>query len=296
MEEILKNLQAIERWIDTAPDISNLRTDDDFMVIVTELMSYTLYVLRIGASSAPSEEISQKGYSKQRAVIVGHMIQIVKLYEGILMHISERQLELAIIFSRLIFETSLRMRYLIVSKHKRKSFRSFLLASHKPERDILADLEKKAEKRPLIPIEKRIKNRIRELLKRDKITLKALRANRIWNVDGKNFKDLLRDLKFDAAYSYMFGSGSHSIHGDWKDINQYHIEREGRYYFPKLQYTDPDPRVACAMTTVCLDALSRYLQWNKSDVDNVLSLIISKLTKLNSALDMAHEKVLNTKT
>ena len=80
--------------------------------------------------------------------------------------------------------------------------------------------------------------------------------NRIWDVDGKNFRQMLNDLGMGMGYSYIFGSGSHSVHGDWYEIDIHHIEKTGRYYMPKLEYDDPDPRTACTLTTVCLDALS----------------------------------------
>jgi hypothetical protein len=295
MEEVLNNLEQIKDWIDTVSDTSALHTNDEFMKLVVELMDRSLYVLRIGVVSVPSEEAAEKGCSKQRAIIVGHIVRVAKLYEGMLIHISERQLELALIFFRLIFEATVRMRYLMRPRHRRESFRSFLLASYKPEKEMLADLAEKAKNRPLIPIEKRINGRIREILRQDKITLTTLRANKTWNVDGKNIRDLLADLQFPTAYSYIFGTGSHSIHGDWDDIRQYHLDHKGRGYSPRLRYTDPDPRIACAATKICLDALSRYLRWNRSDPDRVLSPMVTRLLALNTALDLAHESTLNAK-
>lgn len=187
------------------------------------------------------------------------------------------------------------MRYLIASKQREKALRSFVLASYKAEKEMLADLTKKARERPLIPIEERIRGRIRELMERDRITSKALMSNKVWNVDGKSIRDLLRDLQFDAAYPYLFGTGSHAVHGDWHDIHQYQLTQEGRYYHPRLRWTDPDPRTACAMTGMCLDALLRYLRWNKADPSNLLSPVVLKLLRMNGMIDSAHEKTLNMK-
>ncbi len=291
MEKLLNNLNEIENWIKSAPDPATFKNNDDFMGFIVELMNHSLYLLRVGASLGPSEEAANKGFSKHRAIILGHMVRIVKLYEGLLIHISQRQLELAAIFSRLIFETAVRMKYLI-TKAKRKSFRSFVLASYKPEKEILADLDDKAKNRPLIQIEKRIRRKVKARLKRDGISITELMNNRIWNVDGRDFRRILIDLNIGLSYSYMFGSGSHSVHGDWYEISQHHIKKDGRYYTPELTYDDPDPRLACALTRVCLDTLLLYLKWGKLDPDDFISPIIWKLLKLNREVDITHENTL----
>ena len=208
-KKILANLAAIEKWIDEAPDPSTFHSNNDFMSFVVELMNRCLYLLKVGVSLAPTEEATHKGYSKQKIIIVGHMVRIVKLYEGILIHVSQRQLELASIFMRLIYETSIRMNYLIKSSTKRKTISSFILASYRPEKDVLEDLSNKQNSRPLINIESRIKKQIEKLLKRDGVTKTELSSNRIWNVDGKDFRRILSDMDKDLAYSYIFGTGSH---------------------------------------------------------------------------------------
>lgn len=294
MEKLLDNLDKIDNWLSSAPDPATFQNNDDFMEFTVELMNRCLYVLRVGVSLAPNEAVAYKGYSKQRAIIVGHMVRIVKLYEGLLIHISQSQFELAAIFMRLIFETTMRMNYLMKSKSQKKTIRSFVLASYKPEKEILEDLNSKASNRPLVQIEKRIKRKVEARLKQDGISIMELMSNRIWNVDGKDFRKILKDLGIGMTYSYGFGSGSHFIHGDWHEISQHHVEREGRYYMPKLNYSVPDPRLACPLTTLCLETLLTYLKWSKSDPDGGVSPVVAKLLELNRAVDAAHENTLGT--
>ncbi len=262
------------------------------MEFIVELMNRCLYLLRVGVSLSPTEKEAEQGYSKHKAIIAGHMIRIAKLYEGLLIHTAKRQLELAAIFSRLIFETSIRMEYMIKSKSKRKTIRSFVLASYKPEKEILADLDNIASHRPLIQIERRMKRKIEARLREDDISIIELMNNKIWNVDGKNFREILDDLNMSAGYAYMFGNGSHSVHGDWYEISQHHIKQKGRYYTPELEFDDPDPRLACSLTTFCLATLLVYLRWNKSDPYCIITPVISKLDELNRAVDAAHENTL----
>jgi len=143
MEYLLRNLAKIEEWIDNAPSPTGFRNNDDFMSFIVELMNRVLCLLRVGVALAPDGKAANKGVFKQRAIIVGHLVRMTKLYEGMLIHITKRQLDLAAIFARLIFETAVRMEYLM--KAKKPSFRSFILTSYKAEKEILADLRDKAK-------------------------------------------------------------------------------------------------------------------------------------------------------
>lgn len=294
LENIIRNIENIEKWIDSSPNLPDFVDNDDFMKFSVEMMNRCLYLLKLGVALVPNEEASQKGYTKHRAIIVGHMVRTTKLYEGVLVHISNRQLELAMVFIRLIFETTIKLEYLLQSKTKPRSSRSFILASYKPEKEMLKDLIQKSKQRSLIPIEKRIKRNIITSMKKDRISQKELMNNRKWNVDGRDFRSLLAILNKDMMYSYVFGNGSHYVHGDWHEIRAYHIQHQGRHYFPELKFTDPDPRVSCPITAVCLNTLMRYLDWNHSDPDGFVSPVIEKMMNLNRELDAAHEQTLGS--
>ena len=131
MEEIYNNLSNIEEWINSSPEPTSFRDNNDFMNFVVQLMNCSLYLLRLCIALAPTEEISDRGYTKHKAIIVGHMVRIAKLYEGLLIHISSRQLELANVFIRLIFETSIRMEYMMTSQVPKNTYRIFILTSYK---------------------------------------------------------------------------------------------------------------------------------------------------------------------
>ena len=289
MDKIMQNLSDIEAWIDYNSPPPFFNTNTTYMKFAVEIMNRCMYLLKLGVCASRDAETARRGYTKHRAIIVGHMVRLTKLYEGVLIHICSRHRELAHIFFRLILETSTRMEYLITSKKKKKTFRSFILASYKPEKEMLQDLKSKAKERSLIPIEKRMMRSILYWLKRDRITQKELFNNTIWNVDGKNFRDIMKMYNPDSMYPYAYGGASNPVHGNWGDINLYHLNQDGRYYMPKLSFTDPDPRLTGSLTHICLDSLLKYLKWNRSDPDRVISSIAEKLIDLNFALDQAHE-------
>ena len=293
MNQIIQNLTKIEAWMDdNLSRSSDCNTNAEFMEFAVDIMILCLDLLKLGTASAPDAETASKGYTKHRAIIVGHMVRLTKLYEGALIHICRSQYELAAIFFRLILETAIKAEYLIKSKSKRKSCRSFILASYKPEKEMLQDLKNEDKKRPLNRIGERIRRKIISRLRGDRISQTELMSNKIWNVDGKNFRDILRDLDRERQYSYGFGNTSHNVHGDWIEIGLYHLNREGRYYTPNLNFEDPDPRLACPLTHICLEILLTYLKWNDSDPDGVITSVILKLRELNFTLDAVHESSL----
>ena len=293
MNEIIQNLKKIEEWVDFSSPPPDFDTNTEFMKFTVEIMNRCLYLLKTGAASAPDAETANKGYAKNEAIIVGHTVRITKLYEGVLTHICSHQQELAHIFFRLIFETAIRMEYLITSESPKKSFQSFILTSYRPEKEMLQDLENNAKQKPLIPIQKRMRKSIISWLRGDGINQKELLENKNWNLDGKNFREIMKTFNLDSMYPYGFGIASHCVHGDWLDIAYYHLKQDGRYYTPDLFFTEPDPRTACPITHACLDSLLKYLKWNKSDPDGLITPVVVKLRDLNLALDAAHESTLD---
>ena len=173
-QTVMQNLIEIDEWIANSELPTEFKTNDDIMRFSVEVMRRCLYLLRLGVSLVPDGTKEHQGFTKHRAIVVGHMVRIVKLYEGATIHISQQQCELALVFFRLIVETAIRMIYLITSRDKRKSCRSYILSSYKPEKDMLRDLEDKRIRRSLIPIERRMRRSILSMLRKDRITQSSL--------------------------------------------------------------------------------------------------------------------------
>ncbi|RKU31508.1 hypothetical protein C6497_01545 [Candidatus Poribacteria bacterium] len=287
MNKINQNLIKIEKWVDVNSPIPDFDFTGEYLNFAIEIMKRGLYLLKAGISLTPNANTANKRYTKNRAIIVGHMVRITKLYEGSLMHVSNHQQELVHIFSRLIFETAIRMEYLITSKAKKESFHSFILASYRPEKEMLQDIENKDKQQ--VPNQEWIRSVILSWLKKDGITEKELLDNTIWRVDDKDLQDLINALEIDTYYFYEIVTASHHLHGDWLDMGYYHLRQDGRYFTPDLSFTEPDPKTACSITRVCLDSLLKYLKWNKSDPKNKINPIVEKLLELNILLDAAFD-------
>jgi hypothetical protein len=291
VEDLKRNLLSCVAWLESAPAPSSFETKDALMTfLVEEIMSRTLYMLRVGVSLAPSETVVERGYSKHQAVIVGHLVRLTKLYDAFSLHVARNEFEIAGIFNRLIFETELRISYFLASKNKRRALRSYIFTSFRAERESLIDLTEKRKRGPLIPIERRMIRSMMRDLREDGITFKELRKNKAWNVDGKDTRAMLKALGREWEYAYGFGGSSRWIHGGWLELKRFHLKKKQGFYEPQLDYGVPDPRVAAPTTILVLEVLLKFLKWNRSDPDSLVSPIIEGLKELSLKVDLDHER------
>ena len=292
MEKIIKNLTNMKMWVDfSLPPPAEFKTKTESMRFVAEVMNRCLYLLRVGAASTPNAETAKTGYTKPKAIIVGHMAQLGKLYEGALIHICGPQPELTRIFFRPILEVSINMKHLIQSSGQ--FCPNVGLASYPSDLEIFRELKNKAKERSLTPIEHRINELILSQLKKDGISREESTRKNQKNIDEKNVPPSYENSNYnDSLYMYLFQKETDWIHRGWHDLRSHHLIQTGDYYLPDLGFDEPQPRLGCQLTQVCLETLTIYLEWNESDPDNELTSIIRKLLKLNAALDEAHESTL----
>ncbi|MFH0772369.1 MAG: glycosyltransferase [Candidatus Omnitrophota bacterium] len=285
MEEIINKISDTKRWIDSNKILPDFKNNNEYMNFAVEIGNHIRYLMIVSASLVSEK---RDGYDKINAVIVGLFVRLYKLYDTLCFHIAENHGEIVQIFMRLIFETSITIEYLI-SKGK-DSINNFIFISYKATKENYEDLQFKKSQRDLIPIEKRILNKIERQIKEDGINLEKLLKNKNWKLDNKSFKDILKELNIEDGYSYTFGSGSSYVHGDWKDIRANHLKYEDNLYYPQIDHDIPDPRYICPLSIVCLRTLILFLKWNDSDPNKVIIETAEKLSGLVRNLDNKHEK------
>lgn len=281
MEKIIKNLDSVKSWL-SKPLPPKRSPDDDYMRYVMEMMSYAHYLINVSASMAPNQVVAERGYTKHRAIVVGHIVRLVKLYHSFTTHIGKRELQIAYIMVRLIYECIIKMEYLFTAK--RSTFKSFILTSYRSEKETLENLDLIKSQRPLMNIEKVIIKKIKSRLRKDRIPLRQLKANRNWKLDCKDFKQILISVKKEIDYPFLFGQGSSFIHGNWYEMSIFNLNKKGRYYLPDLEFSDPDPRIALPVTIAALHSSRDFLKWNKSDPEKYVRSIIQTLSERSKLL------------
>jgi hypothetical protein len=282
-------MDDIVQWVACAPAAEDLAAEGAMMNAACEAMGRALYLLRAALSVVATDGAAERGVSKHRAVYVGHMVRLCKLFDAFYMHTAKNQLEIAGVMSRLIFETAIRLSYLI-EKGRRASVASYILASYRAKKDCLADLNAKAATRKLTAIEKRIRASILRSLRSDGIREADLMSNKVWDMDGKSTRHMLQALGREWQYGYGFAMNSRWVHGDWMELKLYELEKRGRYYMPSPDWSAIDARMAGPITVLCLDAAARYLKWSRGDPEGAIRRVIAALMQWLSAVDSEHER------
>ena len=292
MDKIVKNLENMKAWVNSSlPLPSVFKTNAEAMRFVAEVMNRCLYLLRVGTASAPDVETAKTGYTKPNAIIVGHMVQLTKLYEGALIHICGAQPELTRIFFRPILEIAIATVHLIRSKGRCQH--STISDAYLTELKTHLGLEDKTKEQPLTPIERRINRLILSRLKKDEIARSELVREASQDINRKSSPQFCERPGYnEALYLYVLHEETDCVHRNWDDIRANHLTQKGNYYVPDLSIDKPDPRLGCQLTQVCLETLLTYLDWNKSDADRTLTSIVQKLHQLNTALDAVQETTL----
>lgn len=151
---VVDRLNEVNDWATGSLPLPPLEANDDYMTLAMEVMNNSYYLLRIAASLTSSDLHAEKGVTKRRAIVLGHVVRIAKLYDALRYHTAKKESDICAIFSRLLVETASKVEYLM--KAKKESFRSFVLTSYKPEKEMLDDLRRKNTSRALLPIERRM--------------------------------------------------------------------------------------------------------------------------------------------
>jgi len=285
MEEIINKIQEIQKWIKANKELPDFQNNDNkYMSFAVEMGNHLRYLMLVSASLRHE---GQDGYNKEDAVIGGLFVRLYKLYDTLCFHVAENHGEIVQIFVRLIFETSKTLEYLI--ENGKTSIENFIFISYKATKEQYEDLLDKKFSRELSKIEQRILSNIERQFKEDKIDIKKLLKNKNWKLDGKVFKDRLKD-KF--AYSYVFASASSNVHGDWRDLIANHLIYKNGVYFPNLEHDSVDPRYICPMSIACLNALVKFLTWNNTDPDEFIISTAKELENLVRKFDADHERAL----
>jgi hypothetical protein len=87
---LLDDLRAIDHWATNAPSLPPEATNDDYMTVAMEVMNHTHFLQRVGVLISPTQKHAEKGVAKRRAIVLGHLVRIYKLYDALRYHTSKR--------------------------------------------------------------------------------------------------------------------------------------------------------------------------------------------------------------
>jgi hypothetical protein len=285
MDEIIKEIKGIGKWIDDCYKRSDLLDYHSLMQIGIESGNHIrkLIVYCIGLMTKEEHEKGESEFALHEAVIVGHLVRIYKLYDQEVFFVAENKGEISSIFNRMIFETYAIMKYLMING--KESIMSFIKSSFKSTMQNYRFIKEQGDHRELFNIEKRMIKKIENRIHLVNLSVDELLNNRNWKIDGRNFNDILaflaqndkKGFKWDLGYSFLFGSGSAFIHGTWYDIQINHLEEKNGKFYPKYSYDSVDPRYILPSSLIPVWACIDYLNWRKTDPDNFIGNVLKKM-------------------
>jgi hypothetical protein len=77
---------------------------------------------------------------------------------------------------------------------------------------------------------------------------------------GENIRERAKAVGFEAMYLAAFGGGSQNVHGNWMDLLEYHLEKEGDGFIPSLKWHRPRPQIGLAIAQMTADVVWRFFR------------------------------------
>lgn len=240
--------------------ISHFQSEGDYIALAVDLVIEAGSYVCIAANLFKNREMS---WTRDEAIIGGQLIRLFKLLDALLDQTCKHRRETSVIITRLIFECIVNLRYM-VSNASDDLFHSYRAYSLQHELKLLERIEENVANRAgtKLPIEKRMVRSILASFQASALTREEVANHRQRNWSGLNLYERAKKVDLGQAYLAAFGGGSHSIHGNWQDLLEYHLEKiDDDSYRPNINWHMPRPQILEALVTLVVDALIDYVNY-----------------------------------
>lgn len=211
-----------------------------------------------------NDHIKLNYYNLNECTIVGSLIRIIKYYKEVISIYEQNKSEIINLFVRPLYESFITIKYLIINGEE--SQENFRLISYKARFDVLKKQEDFEGKDSLQF--KRLLSKINAKLDLDEFTFSDLELEnkkdykKKWKLDGKSFRDINKEVDIDYFYSSTYGVGSDSIHGNWQEIFDYHLNKKENGYFGNLYYENCNYTNLVTLNNIIIQTVLEFLKWN----------------------------------
>jgi hypothetical protein len=252
---------------DRIPDIKRVQVDlntlrdfkdeEDFNGLGVDLLIEVGSFTCLAACLLPGDT---KCWNRNQAVLGGLLVRLYKLLSALLDQTCQHRRETSFVFARLAFECIINIQYFI-AKSSDEIYEAYIVYSLRHERrlrDKILENVKKRDGEPL-PIEKRMLASIERSARTSNISLDDVNPSRWKKWSDSTIFERADSIGLGEAYLGMFGGPSHTVHGNWQDLLEYHIEDLGCGFGPELEWHNPRPQLLFAIGIVTVDMLKNYL-------------------------------------
>lgn len=293
IEALESQFSDIERVPVTSEILDQYDSEDHFNELIVKLMIEVGSCVCVAASLLPA---TTKCWNRNQAIIGGNVVRLYKLISAMLDQTCQKRRETSFILGRLAFETIVNIAYLIKNAST-ELFDSYVRYSLQHEKKLLNLINKNILDRggEVLAIESRMIRSIQRTFEKSEINSNDMSTNEIKNWGNKNIYERAKDVELDHAYLAAFGGGSHSVHGNWMDLLEYHLDDAENGFGPGLEWRYPRPQLLSVIAVLATEIIGQYIDYLNEPV--AIEIFKPRLEELKSRVQLAdsrHEQFLRT--
>ena len=196
-------------------------------------------------------------WNRHEAVLVGHLARLYKLISGLLDQTCQHRRETTVIFARLAFECIVNTNFLIKNDQP-EIITSYIEYSMRHEKRLRDRIRSNIAERggESWPIEERMLRSIDASARRSGVDLDSINPLQHWG--GKNLFEKAKEVGLDEAYLGAFAGPSHSVHGNWQDLLEYHLDVDDDGYTGNLRWHQPRPQLLTTVAQLAVHTLQAF--------------------------------------
>lgn len=237
--------------------VDGFSSEEDFTELAVKLGVELGGLVSVVSSVIP---INGSHWPRNEAIIVGLLVRFRKLLHSILDQTCQHRRETTFILARLAFENLVNIRYLMMAEDV-ALFDSYVIASFRHEERLLDKIENNIGTRggEILPIERRMMASIERAFARSGVTRANVTREMMRPWSDTNLFQRAEAVGWGDNYLGSFAGPSHSVHGNWMDLLEYHLlEHEGGF-IPDHEWHHPRPQLLYVLGLYGCVALGEYI-------------------------------------
>lgn len=253
-EELIQSFKAIK----TVDDVKQrLSSGNDLIVNICDAIAGVVNTI---LDPCPEHYIV---VDKNKATVIGLMVKQFKCYDVLLKAHRDGNLDSVFALFRIGYEAYIKMLYLI--KHGAEAQKDYRLKSYKRRYELFQKFN--GQNNPTMNV---FIYKFLEDIKEDGFSVDDFKAVTDWRqFEGKSFEALMSEFEPVDLYIPTYALISDSVHSDWGDIRQLHVQGKNDNYCIKLGPVKLNDRVILPFADILLMASKTYLDWLEIGLESV---------------------------
>lgn len=222
-------------------------------------------------------------YEVNNATVAGLFTKIYKYYLLLLKAHEDGNYETVALISRPLYEAFVIMKYLILKgENSQKHYR---LISYRRRYQQMQELRRSGGVGQVMLEKLRYAMEIDAFQLQDFEEEDKKKKGRKWELDGKNFSEIHKEVEDSRTYAYVYGMISEVVHSGWGDIRQMHLFwNENNLAMPKIEfYQNKDFRIVVPISAIMIDAAEKFLIWHERENEMIF---INEHKRINNLFTM----------